>query len=426
MQNRRPALIALGALLLVGCSAAPPSDEPLAAASDPVTTAITLPVPQTVLPQTTDPAIKTTLLPHTYAAPPSGVTPNGKLLVFFPGSLAQANEYEMIIAQAAAMGFYAVGVSYPNGAPDLLNKTLTMICESNTGGSTANPDDCYDEVRHNRFDGTPEPHYVKPGLWQPQPSGTHYDPYYITSPTEAIQHRLGALLTWLGSNAVQGSHSTWASFVSNGTPKYSLSYVLGGHSQGGGEAAYIAKMFSVQGVMMFSSPEDAGFDPTTGLAAWSAHWLLEPNWATSTSRFIGLTHELDEFGDMIGMAWQNMGVNATNGGAFARYGHACADGPTLRSLGMKEGPAPSKSYQATYCNNDGGLDPAYTGAHLLYTDVQKIAPITFPFPYHSTTVVDKVVPRCPTNSANPALLPAWRQMMYVAAGINATAPATCQ
>ena len=69
--------------------------------------------------------------------------------------------------------------------------------------------------------------------------------------------------------------------------------------------------------------------------------------------------------------------------------------------------------------------PDYGGARRLYTDIGLITSPIYPFPYHSSTVVDSAVKMCGNGDGNPVLMPAWRQMMYSAGGFTNVAPSGC-
>lgn len=415
------------ALLWLGCGgqSGTPSDSGVSNTND-LQSGSALPLVKTVLPQTTDPNIGAPNLSHTYAAPSSDAAWNGKLLVFFPGSLAYPTEYQLIVQQAAAIGYYAVGVSYPNGAPNVLGKTLSEICDNNIGG-TSSGFDCYGQVRLNRFNGSPEPNG---STTNPPPSGAFYDPYFIASPANAIEHRLGALLRWLSTpgHATAGQAATWAQFVNSTTvtPIYSK-IVFAGHSQGGGEAAYIAKVTPVVGVVMFSSPEDAAVQNllnagslTTGSAAWLSDGA---GFQTPLSCFYGFTHEQDEFVPRIEAAWDVLASGSTR---FAGFSASCADaatGPAApASIDYAVGsPAPLTDPAPCYTTSPTAPLPPYGGAHRLYTNTSDVSGL---FKYHDSTVVDSQTPLCPTSS-NPLLMPVWRQMLYGAGGFNTIAPAGC-
>src|SRR5262249_48796860 len=140
--------------------------------------------------------------------------------------------------------------------------------------------------------------------------------------------------------------------------------VLAGHSQGGGEAAFIAKLRLTSGVAMFSSPEDA-----------AVHYPAAC-------------------------------VDATAGAALPLW---------IRWSAGSDGPDPAP------CRNAAPATPPFNDAHRLYTNTDPIGIVT---PYHDSTVVDLQTPPCPTGT-HPLLMPAWRQMLLGAGGFAKAVPQGC-
>ena len=141
---------ALAATLTVG-----PSVTASAATAD-------VPPVSYVLPAATDAAIGSPAAAHTVAVPEK---PNGRLVVFLPGTAGEPSGYTKFVRQAAASGFDAIGLSYPNSS------AVKTLCEDDL--------DCYGTVRQNVFDGTSA---------SDQSS---------VEPVDAVQHRLAALLAYL-------------------------------------------------------------------------------------------------------------------------------------------------------------------------------------------------------------------------------------
>src|SRR6185503_18998227 len=107
--------------------------------------------------------------------------------------------------------------------------------------------DCFEPARAEAFDAQGESPLVKIG------------------PHNCILHRLVKLLESLDQ---QYANEHWGQFLQNGKPVWNK-ITVAGHSQGGGHAAFIAKLFVVNRVVMFSSVGDA-----TGGPSWvSAPWL---------------------------------------------------------------------------------------------------------------------------------------------------------
>lgn len=305
--------------------------------------------------------------------------PNGKLFVFLPGSGAVPAQYQDVLQAAQALGYHVIGLSYPNGATsttNLLARDLSDIC----GYTSATDLPCWTAVRANRFRAKAEP------------AGTPTDPYKVTVAADAIQGRLESLLHYLG----------WSGYLtSTGLPKYT-GIVFGGHSQGGGEAAYIGTQAVVAGVVMFSSPDDA-LDPSTDTATCttgptevtqSASWVGAAG-HTSLSRYYGLVSCSDPGFTRVNTVWTDLkGTSATPG------------------LGAYGAPAAVASGDATP-----------RGTHQFWSE--------FPTPIgsiaslwqHDSTVLDLSTPTCP-GTTTPALLPIWDEMLIGAGGLTGTPPPT--
>ncbi|WP_248820707.1 hypothetical protein [Frankia sp. AgB32] len=328
-----------------------------------------------VNPATTDPAISGTgsMAGTVCYGRPTG-TPNGKLFVFFPGTGAVPSYYQDVLVQAQQLGFYTVGMSYNNGA------LAAIVCGSNTGTSPST--DCYGGLHLNRFNGTAE-------SWSDTGSA---------DATHGIEHRLTAALTWLAANDNPG----WSAFLSNGLPAYG-SLVVGGHSQGASEAAYLGSIRTVTGAVLFSSPDDCyspdPADSCTTAGTTVAYWASHPfSSATPLSRYILATNANDPWITKVTAVEKVLG--GVSGG--------------LESFG-----AP-----VSVDNTAGTLTtaPPYGHSHVLLSNATGTSYI---YPAHDEPVVDNDTPVCSTNSAHLELANLWRQMLYTALGSAAVAPAGC-
>jgi hypothetical protein len=76
--------------------------------------------------------------------------------------------------------------------------------------------------------------------------------------------------------------------------------VLAGHSQGGGESAYISHLHLVHGVLMFSSPVETN-------EGVPAAWMREPG-VTPASRMYGFVNEHDLYFSKIVGSWSELGM----------------------------------------------------------------------------------------------------------------------
>jgi hypothetical protein len=236
-----------------------------------------------VRPSDTDPAIGS---PdddhHVYLS--AGGPGNGKLLVFLPGTGGRPANATLFLQEAARAGYHAIGLDYPN------LRSAGQVCGDDL--------DCYDRMRHESFDGTSAGAGVG------------------VSPENSIKHRLVALLSWLSRrHPDQG----WGAFLVGRDLQYG-SLALAGHSQGGGHAAYIAKLHRVARVLMFGSICDTDrAEPPT-----AATWVSGPH-ATPIDRYYGLSHTADPFAEKIASTWRALGLDQLGprtpvDGAAAPYG----------------------------------------------------------------------------------------------------------
>jgi hypothetical protein len=273
---------------------------------------------------------------------------NGELFLFMPGTGGHPEENRDLLGVAATSGFLAVGLTYDN------TQAVGRIC--------GNDLDCYATVRQDDFDGS-------------APSG-----FADVAPADSIQSRLVDLLDFLANrHPGQG----WARFVERGAPTWSK-IVVAGHSQGGGDAAYIAKVRDVEGVVMLASDVDSSATSPPLAATY-----LETGHLTPLDRYVGFDHSADPFRDKIVTDWNALG---------------------LRSLG-----APIMV---------DGTRPPFDHSHELLTSAT-VPPGPAPsLATHDSTAVDGQTPTCPDGS--PAFAPVWRYMMEVAGGLRITSgPAVC-
>lgn len=218
------------------------------------------PDPQRVLyfvrPHDTDTAIDHFLQDH-YVMYNRAVAQNGKLFVFFPGTFGRPQDYQLLLNEAAHQGYRAIGLEYPNDTGDPADSTVEQICRSDPDPS------CADHVREERLSGD-----------DPR------SPIAVT-PANAIENRLFKLLVYLQR---QHPDEHWDSYLHSGQISWSQ-IAVGGHSQGSGFAALIAKRHVVARVALWSGPNDH-----TSLTHQPATWMTNPS-ATPLSRYYGMLHQ---------------------------------------------------------------------------------------------------------------------------------------
>ena len=288
-----------------------------------------------VRPDETGQGIGSPNAPHLALLNASGRS-NGLLFVFLPGTYGEPACCQLLLQQAARLGFHVVGLEYPN------RPSVASRC----GNDLA----CYGRIRRNLFDG-------RDGA---------------VAPANAVEHRLVALLRYLSSHHPDEG---WSGYLASGRPAYAR-IVLGGHSQGGGEAAFIGKLRHLAGVVLLASPLDTdNSDPPH-----AAYWTSLPG-LTPVAHSIGFDHTRDLFAEKIQAAWNALGL--------VRFG----------------GPA-----------SVDRAAPPYGGSHELVSSARVRRG---PLAGHDSVAVDDVTPRCPDGSAR--LAPVWRDMLLVAAGSTVTA-----
>ncbi|HEY4269723.1 MAG TPA: hypothetical protein VGM94_16195 [Galbitalea sp.] len=197
----------------------------------------------------------------------SRTTPSSPLLLFLAATRHRPSDYREFLRVARAGGYHVLALDY-------WNRGLSV---QKTCGTDAR---CYGAVQRNRLDGS------RPGMFS------------AVNPANSIVTRLTSALARLQTKDPGGE---WSRFVDASGIRWNR-IVVAGHSQGGGEAAYIAHIHRVRGALMFSSPVDSDHDIH---AAWMAH----PG-ATPASRLYGLVDTGDMFYRRVLASWQAMGMNA--------------------------------------------------------------------------------------------------------------------
>ena len=226
-----------------------------------------------VRPHDTDPAIDHFLKDH-YAIFYRSAKQNGLLFVFFPGTYGQPHGYQLLLDEAARAGYKAVGLEYPDANSDPRASAVAQIC-----ARIADPD-CPASVRRARLSGGTAP------------GGTS------VTPANSILNRLASLLRYLDR---EHPADGWGAFL-RGTSLAWDRMAAGGHSQGAGMAAFLAKEHLVARVALWSGPFD--YLPALGrFPPW-----METASATPLGRWYGMVHA-DEPGESTLIAgWRVLGL----------------------------------------------------------------------------------------------------------------------
>ena len=203
------------------------------------------------------------------------------LLLFLAATGYRPSQYRDFLATARDSGYHVLALDYWNKGA-----SVARTCGMNAA--------CYTHVQRNRLDGS-------------DPS-----PVSSVNPANSIVARLLDSLRHLQSADVAGR---WQQYLPGGRIDWA-NIVVAGHSQGGGEAAYISHIHAVRGVLMFSSPVDSDHGV-------NASWMSSPG-ATPASRMYGFDSSGDVFGARILASWNALGMGAF--GAVANVGTAIPAG----------------------------------------------------------------------------------------------------
>ena len=239
-----------------------------------------------ISPRLTDPEINRWLDSHVVAIDPSAEQ-NGKLFLFFCGSYGNPERQRLIVEQAARMGYHVINLHYPN------SWTVGGLCRNSEDPN------CHGKVRLEIVDGVKRFEGLDIGR------------------ADSIVNRLEKLLRYLHRERLDEGWSAY--FDEDGICWDSI--VVSGHSQGGGQAAMIAKVHRVDRVVMFAAPVDF-------LSELQSHatWLSASS-VTPTDRYFGFIHQLDQGFERVKSAWKQLGMDVSGpvvnvDGAPPPYGYA--------------------------------------------------------------------------------------------------------
>jgi hypothetical protein len=224
-------------------------------------------------PKDTDPAIDYKAPGNHYAWLDPGAQTNHQLLVFMPGTGVSPAVYQLVQREAARLGYHVIGLMYANGV------RLAGACPG-----TADPNACFEDSRLEILDGI------------------HRDRSVVNVDVpNSINNRLPKLLKYLH---LHHPEEGWSRFLAQGQPRWRR-IAVGGHSQGGGQAALIAKLHLVARVVLFSAVPDRF--RATGTAPWVG------TLATPSTRHWGLAHDRDPMFVPIHASWDLLGMAAFGG-----------------------------------------------------------------------------------------------------------------
>ena len=192
---------------------------------------------------------------------------SGRIMLLLPGSNGAPQNAQIIGALAASLGYRSIGLMYPNDV------AVVAACRTDPNA------DCMERMRAEIIEGGDT------------------SPHVAVDRNNSIDGRLADLLRHL---ARQHPNEGWDTFLAaDGSPRWDR-IAVGGLSQGGGHAAYIAKLRSVPRVVMFGAPAD-------GFGGATAPWMQLG--ATAADRHYGFRHTRDPF-QSISPNWRALGIEA--------------------------------------------------------------------------------------------------------------------
>jgi len=177
----------------------------------------------------------------------------GILYVHLPGSGGLPEDYQYITACAASCGYHVVNLAYPNWP------AVRILIRGNKDPIL--PED----IRRERL------------------YGEDWTDIIDVSRADCVENRLIRLLQYNHRNYPEEG---WDTFLTSDNRLRWECIVIGGHSQGAGHAAFLAKEHNLAGAIMFSGPGDF----VTGLGP--APWLYYEN-VTPPDKMYAFTHHSD-------------------------------------------------------------------------------------------------------------------------------------
>jgi pimeloyl-ACP methyl ester carboxylesterase len=247
------------------------------------------------------------------------------LFLYLHGQGGSGGGAQELLRVAAGEGLFTVGLTYPN------DWTPFTYCN----GSNS---DCYENLRREILDGVDR------------------SPFISVDQTNCVEHRLLRLVQFLASeHPAEG----WGQFLSGDSIRWG-SVLVWGHSQGGANAAVLARNAEVLGACLTAPATDfVGNQPA---AWWSSH-------ATPTQRYAGFCHAQDQLSAKLA-AWHSIGMDAF--GAVRDVAGATSPFGLVHELSTS-------------------VAPAVAGQ------------------YHNSVDQDSVTPRGPDGT--PVYAPVWRYMI---------------
>ncbi len=285
--------------------------------ADPVPMAVT---ERDVEPAVADPRVTTSLQAHV-AITPSSDTRVNKLFVFLPGTSGLPTNYRLILRSGAAHGHHALGINYPNA------ESVGSIC-------TAFDSACFWDVRREVI------------------TGTNLSARVAVGEPDSIISRLQRAVAYLHASYPDEG---WGQYLANGSMDWAK-LVVAGHSQGGGHAGVMAKLYPMHRAVYFSSPAD-------WKAGAPAEWMsAEPNVTPAAQQYAfgNVDDTLVPFGELR-LNWAALGLTAFGAPSSVDGNNTGPFGPThllTTSVPGNNGGAASPTHGSTAVDVATPLDAA--------------------------------------------------------------------
>jgi hypothetical protein len=226
-----------------------------------------------VLPSEADPRVTRFTNVGSWIVHNASASPQAELLVFLPPTGGSESgfpfeRFQLFFGTATNLGYNVIGLQCNN------RPAVVQMCQ-------ADPDPaCSGAFREKRS------------------FGDDVTPVIDDTPPEAIISRLVNLLVLL---VRRYPDQGWERYLNGDEPNWGR-LALGGHSQGAGMAAYIAKKKEVARVVLLSSPRDV-----SGPDRRPAPWLSMPS-ATPLDRWYALRHVREPQSDALARAYETLGI----------------------------------------------------------------------------------------------------------------------
>jgi len=204
---------------------------------------------------------------HFVWLPGNSIADVNRIMVLLPGTGGAPANFRGIGRVAAQQGYRAIGLMYPD------DRAVVVECDGDPDVA------CMANMREEIVEGR------------------DLSPHVTVDVDNSIAGRLADLLRHL-ANAYPAER--WDTFLDGSGAVRWDAVAVGGLSQGGGHAAYIAKLHSVPRVVMFGAPAD-------GFGGVKAPWMQIG--ATPAERYYGFRHARDPFLS-IDANWSALGLDA--------------------------------------------------------------------------------------------------------------------